>query len=453
MPEPERSAAHDLVTSPRPAGAVWEFVVPWARAENGAWVTPGTAVRGQDYRCWSPACGAIIRLRGGPQRRPHLYHVPRSDISPDTHGEGALHRAAKDWLVARINAEEAVWFGYRCGRCKGHAQYRLPATITGAQAEAALGAWRLDVGLTDAAGQIVAALEIVVSHAMEPEKVQDLDARQIPWVEIAGSEVIAHPEAPLQVVRVGGGWRHPNFCPTCRGQVAREQAQRAREQARQVRQARKEERLRREHRSAPVSAASSYRHRRGGRWVMLYECPLCRPILEERARQRQAQAAVERAQKKAKQARQRARQEEALRQEHLAGPGPAENPYRHPRDGMWIMVDACPLCRPILEQLRVKQQLRQRIPQNRRASREFWEEFWEQERARRAEAERPKVWAQARQALTDLTQEPEDTIVQWQRHIRQRRCGPDGDPTYWISWHDYCRSHTVPEDTPNEGGG
>lgn len=198
--------------SAAPIDAAWGFVVPWAREASGELVVPHNAARGVNYTCYDPTCHVAVRLRSGPQRRPHFYH--RTPTAADSHGESALHRAAKEWMAAEITRGSSFWFNYACQTCRRHRKYRLPPDISRGAVEVGVGVYRADVAGYDVQDHLRVVIEILVAHQVGAAKAQDL---AIPWVELRATEVIELPHGPFSPVAFGGGWQVPEECPRCRG--------------------------------------------------------------------------------------------------------------------------------------------------------------------------------------------------------------------------------------------
>lgn len=185
-----------------------------------------------EARC--PECGSVVTLKLGRTRRHHAAHAPHS-VCAATHPETALHLDCKLALAAALNraldrarATDTTAAGPTLSvvrRCAGPAIGPLEtcnATTVAILAEQwdavdverrVSGDVRPDVVLLHR-GVPVAAMEIVVTHAVSTEKAYALDALGIPWVEIDGVEALTSIDGwrldePLDVRAEGGRppWR------------------------------------------------------------------------------------------------------------------------------------------------------------------------------------------------------------------------------------------------------
>lgn len=182
------------------------LAIPLAWDEHRAIVWPDDADKNADY--WCPECLEVVHLRGGPKVRSHFYHI-HSGICT---GEGARHAAAKHWLVDMVKRGVPLNFHYWCPRCLHDASYPLPPQVVNAEAEVTSGNFRVDVGLLDAHGTLLAAVEVWDHHRVDETKAATLS---VPWGEITAERVLYHPD-DLRMQRVGGGWREPKTCKACR---------------------------------------------------------------------------------------------------------------------------------------------------------------------------------------------------------------------------------------------
>lgn len=116
--------------------------------------------------------------------RAHFCHYPSSTCrGENAGGESADHLAAKDKVV-----QGAGPFVFRC-RCGTN----IPVHIEGTrQLEVRWHDRRLDVGvLCD--GVVVGAIEVLHSHAMEDDKVDELTSGGLAWCEVRAKDVFSSP--------------------------------------------------------------------------------------------------------------------------------------------------------------------------------------------------------------------------------------------------------------------
>lgn len=185
--------------------------VEWGRGPDGLVVSVAAAEEGVQYVC--PSCAVPLVLKAGSVRRKHFAHkVGERACSAET----VLHKVAKaricqavaDWQAGRGLAPVVLRRCEFCGNERGQA---LPKVVAGAAEEVRLPGGRiLDVAFRDGAGQVVAGLEVFVTHEVTPEKSGDLG--RLPWAEVRADQVLAEPRWPLRQ----DGFRKPCVCEACR---------------------------------------------------------------------------------------------------------------------------------------------------------------------------------------------------------------------------------------------
>jgi hypothetical protein len=167
-----------------------------------------------------PGCGDVLVPHLGGRRARHFAHAPGASC-PLTAPETALHFNAKERLLALCAGAFAgtapVTLLTRCARCRRLDPRDLAALGDAAFSEGAVGPLRADV-LVTAAGRPALALEVRVTHAVEPEKEAALAAAGVPAVELdAREEWVREPAAgaaePLEIVCARTLGFPP--CPAC----------------------------------------------------------------------------------------------------------------------------------------------------------------------------------------------------------------------------------------------
>jgi hypothetical protein len=135
-------------------------------------------------------CGEELIPHLGRVRTPHFAHRAGS-ACPLTAPETALHLDVKERLLAlcadAFAGRRTVRALSRCPACRRVVPLDLSALGDRAEAEGAVGALRADV-LLRAGGRPVLAVEVLVTHAVEPEKEAALAAAGVPAVEVDARE-------------------------------------------------------------------------------------------------------------------------------------------------------------------------------------------------------------------------------------------------------------------------
>jgi len=176
---------------------------------------PSSATKAVAYRC--PACGCPLILRAGEVKAHHFAHKPNANCSPET----VLHRTAKLMICAYISnwksrSAPAPMIARSCPRCGSDHPQSVPATVHAAVMEHRLESGRVvDVALHDSAGNILAALEVLVSHAVDEPKAASI--ANVPWIEVKAENVI---ESPSRWVPVQDHFK-PIRCAECNAHRAK----------------------------------------------------------------------------------------------------------------------------------------------------------------------------------------------------------------------------------------
>jgi hypothetical protein len=175
-----------------------------------------------------PGCREPLVARLGRVRVPHFAHRPGS-ACPLTAPETALHFNAKARLLALCEAafsgSRRVLLLARCPACRRVAPRSLSALGDAAAAEGAMGAPRADVLVTKG-GRPALAIEVLVTHAVEPAREAAVTSAGIALVEVDALEEWERPaaEGAVEVACVRSAGFPP--CPAC-AIAARAEADRA----------------------------------------------------------------------------------------------------------------------------------------------------------------------------------------------------------------------------------
>jgi predicted RNA-binding Zn-ribbon protein involved in translation (DUF1610 family) len=173
----------------REAGGAEGVALAFARDRAGRMVAAAAldaATRRSRAPFTCPGCGDELVARLGAVRARHFAHRPGSDC-PLTAPETALHFNAKARLLElcalAFAGERAVRVRTRCGACRRPVVRDLATAGDAAAGEAAVAGRRADV-LVTRRGAPALAIEVQVTHAVEPEKAAALGALGVPVVEL-----------------------------------------------------------------------------------------------------------------------------------------------------------------------------------------------------------------------------------------------------------------------------
>lgn len=156
-----------------------EILYSFANNEKGELVKADAAQRGGAYHC--PSCHKEMVHRMGEKVRPHFAH---KNLSQNCSPETVLHFGFKRLLYERISkslqAGEKISIQWKCEACCGSHLGNLLKRTAHAEEEYNLGACRPDIGLLSQEGDVVAAIEIVVSHSPEQSTIEFYKTHGIP---------------------------------------------------------------------------------------------------------------------------------------------------------------------------------------------------------------------------------------------------------------------------------
>lgn len=142
-----------------------------AKADNGELIKAVDAEKGQPYTCL--VCNQPLILRKGKQKRPHFAH---KSLSPNCTAESALHYGFKILLhkliQEHIDRKQPLEIRWDCDYCGGSHIGNVLKKAVQVKLEYDLGECRPDIALLDSSGQVIAAIEVIVTHFPE-QKVLD----------------------------------------------------------------------------------------------------------------------------------------------------------------------------------------------------------------------------------------------------------------------------------------
>lgn len=204
---------------PKSSSQEYVFAVPYGVSDEGQLVYRTEAVRGAKYFC--PSCRDPLILRKGRIRTPHFAHSSNTQCTPET----VLHKTVKslivktvmDWKAGKSRAPLIRRFCSTAG-CDKHHDQELPKKVEAAVEEYHLSSGRVvDVALVSNS-QVVAAVEVFVTHAVDGTKEAKLE---LPWLEVEAQQIL---EQPLLWICHKDSLL-PFQCPKCRQREVEEQRQ------------------------------------------------------------------------------------------------------------------------------------------------------------------------------------------------------------------------------------
>jgi hypothetical protein len=172
---------------------VKEILYTTAIDKSGNLIHAGLAQKGLPYYC--PMCKKEFILRksgniGKGSKRPHFAH---NEITPNCTPEGVLHYAFKKMLITLLERNKAVnipfILNWNCDACFNRNSGNLLEKVTYIKEEYTLGASRPDIALIDIEGNVIAVIEIVVTHKPEDSILQYYKEKKIVLIQIFLSSV------------------------------------------------------------------------------------------------------------------------------------------------------------------------------------------------------------------------------------------------------------------------
>ena len=140
-------------------------------------------------RVTCPCCVEVVAIKAGDVVVPHIAHLPGSACAA-TNPETAAHLNAKMRLVALLGRTHSMEIAGRCRYGHTAACVWSPTAWARAVPEYTHGSRRPDVALLDGAGAVLAALEVLHTHAVDRRKAADLAALGAPWIEVTSGEAL-----------------------------------------------------------------------------------------------------------------------------------------------------------------------------------------------------------------------------------------------------------------------
>lgn len=132
-------------------------------------------------------CGKGVHWKAGKEVTPHLAHEPDS-LCALTNPETAAHQEAKSALQEALLNRSTLVITHTCKVC--HMRSITREWIAGwsdVLMEFRVNSRRPDVVMVDANVDVIAAIEVKHSHAVDEKKAADLAASGVPWIEVGSA--------------------------------------------------------------------------------------------------------------------------------------------------------------------------------------------------------------------------------------------------------------------------
>ena len=161
--------------------AIKDILYAIGKTSLGQLVHATDAAKHTPYSCL--CCDQPFILRQGQRKRPHFAHKAlTTNCTPET----ALHHGFKTLLFERIQhhieQRSPLEFEWKCDKCHGSHRGNLIKKAASVALEHSLGSRTPDIALLNEAGNPVAVIEVVVTHAPDPEAMVYYGNNNIPVI-------------------------------------------------------------------------------------------------------------------------------------------------------------------------------------------------------------------------------------------------------------------------------
>lgn len=165
-----------------------EILYTTAIDSRGNLVHIDTAEKGREYSC--PSCkGTFILKKSGNtkkgSKRPHFAH---NELTPNCTAESALHYSFKknliDLLNTHLSEKKEFLIQWNCNACSEYNKGNLLAKVTSIREEYNLKLCQPDIALLDSESNVVAVIEIVVTHKPEEKVLEFYADKKIILIQI-----------------------------------------------------------------------------------------------------------------------------------------------------------------------------------------------------------------------------------------------------------------------------
>jgi hypothetical protein len=162
-----------------------------AKDESGNVINVIDAKKGIKYYCTDPECNKEIIYRdsgktGKGSKRPHFSH--KKGTSPNCSPERALHNVFQNRLIDLLEKHKVekkrVIFNWNCGLCDFGNSGSLLDKVSLIKKEYPLAECRPDIALLDKNDNVLAVIEIVVTHPPEDEVLKYYENQKIVLIQI-----------------------------------------------------------------------------------------------------------------------------------------------------------------------------------------------------------------------------------------------------------------------------
>lgn len=165
-----------------------EILYTTALDDKGDLVHIDDAEKGKVYHC--PSCKKSFILRksgktGKGSKRPHFAH---NELTPNCNPETVLHYSFKKMVVDLLNKyvseKNKLIIKWRCDACSMYYTGNLLANVTSIKEEHHLKVCKPDIALLDAEENVIAVIEIVVTHKPDEKVIQYYQENKIILIQI-----------------------------------------------------------------------------------------------------------------------------------------------------------------------------------------------------------------------------------------------------------------------------
>jgi hypothetical protein len=176
-----------------------------------------------------PICRESVRMKLGTVLVHHCAHMPGSTCIASV-GETAVHLNSKLHIYTQLLKADKLNISRKCVSCSNTHETIWARNWDDVHLEYSVGSRRPDIALLKE-GKVIGAIEVCVSHAIDPDKADFFKVHEIRWIEVRGSPSLYvgreqwHISKPLSIGQIGPDVKDW-MCETCLEKIPKDAEER-----------------------------------------------------------------------------------------------------------------------------------------------------------------------------------------------------------------------------------
>lgn len=152
-----------------------------------------------------PVCKRQVTMKLGRKKAHHYAHRPE-DTCPTSNPETLIHLNCKFHIYEQLKQANEVYLSTSCQLCHKPKPFIWKQGWDKVEVEYTIDSIRPDVALIKS-GEVIGAIEVYVTHAVDEIKAKRLELYQVDWIEISGhigfyeGRDAWHPHQPLDPIK------------------------------------------------------------------------------------------------------------------------------------------------------------------------------------------------------------------------------------------------------------